>query len=303
MLFLGLFFASPPNYKPKNSNFMNKKFKEQFVELNEQLNFLNLEIDDPIIRSEKSIEIILKSIKKLKKEFLKEKNISVENEIHFFKYIKPKFSSLLIYHNSILKLESEIPKGGKKVIKKHLKKELKAIKKHFDNNLDFYNYYRKGSTYLDNSYYVRGNHDIKLRHDSHFYETDTSFSTSHEYKVATILANDLLEVYVESKLMEFHKKNIEKKSQPEPKGKMAWTGSKVALIELIYALHSKGIFNNGAIELKEIVTFFEDIFEIELGQFRRTFLEIRDRKTDKTKFINSLSEELLKRMNEADDTF
>jgi hypothetical protein len=98
-------------------------------------------------------------------------------------------------------------------------------------------------------------------------------------------------------------KVYKEKSQHEPKGKMIWTGTKVALTELLYALHSKGVFNNGAIELKEIASFFEENFNIDLGQYRRTFLEIRDRKSDKTKFINALEEELLKRMEETDEAF
>jgi hypothetical protein len=74
----------------------------------------------------------------------------------------------------------------------------------------------------------------------------------------------------------------------------------VALIELIYALHSEGTFNNGASDLKDIAAYFEHVFNINLGQYRRTFLEIRIRKSDRTKFINSLKESLTKKMNDTD---
>ena len=82
---------------------------------------------------------------------------------------------------------------------------------------------------------------------------------------------------------------------------MIWTGSKVSLTELLYALHSEGVFNNGAVDLKNIAEYFEDIFDIDLGQYRRTFLEIRVRKSERTKFINSLKENLTKRMDNSDD--
>jgi hypothetical protein len=75
------------------------------------------------------------------------------------------------------------------------------------------------------------------------------------------------------------------------------------LIEILYAFHTKGVFNNGAAELKEIASYLEEIFQIDLGQYRRTFLEIRDRKSDKTKFISSLVEELMKRMEDTDEAF
>lgn len=282
---------------------MSPKFKQLLFELTEQLNFISLEIDDPITKSEKSLEITLIVISNLKKQFLKDKIISVDSEIDFFKNIKPKFTSLSIYHNAIFKIETKMPHGGDRITKKYLNKELKKLKRYFDNNLDFYNYHRTGSSFLDFKYFVRGSQDIKLRLDSFFFEVDHSFSTSHDFKVAKILAHDLVQVYIETKLLKMESKDYKEKSQHEPKGKIIWTGSKVALTEIMYAFHTKGVFNNGAAELKEIASYFEEMFHIDLGQYRRTFLEIRDRKFDKTKFINALEEELLKRMEETDETF
>lgn len=282
---------------------MSPKFKQLLFELTEQLNFISLEIDNPITKSEKSLEITLIVISNLKKQFLKDKIISVDSEIDFFKNIKPKFTSLSIYHNAIFKIETKMPHGGDRITKKYLNKELKKLKRYFDNNLDFYNYHRTGSSFLDFKYFVRGSQDNKLRLDSFFFEVDHSFSTSHDFKVAKILAHDLVQVYIETKLLKMESKDYKEKSQHEPKGKIIWTGSKVALTEIMYAFHTKGVFNNGAAELKEIASYFEEMFHIDLGQYRRTFLEIRDRKFDKTKFINALEVELLKRMEETDETF
>jgi hypothetical protein len=70
--------------KPKNPIKMNTKFKQMFVDLTEQLNFINLEIEESIAKSEKSVELTLKAIDKLKKEFLKNKAITTDNEIDLF---------------------------------------------------------------------------------------------------------------------------------------------------------------------------------------------------------------------------
>lgn len=282
---------------------MNTKFKQMLIDLTEQLNFINLEIDESIAKSQKSVELTLIAIDKLKKQFLKNKTISTDNEIYFFRNIKPKFTSLYIYHNAIFKIETKMPHGGERITKKYLNKELKKLKRYFDNNLDFYNYYRTGSSYLDYKYFVRGNHDVKLRLDSYYFEADHTFSTTHDFKIAKILAHDLIQVYLETKIYKISKKEYKEKSQLEPKGKIIWTSPKVALTEILYAFHSKGVFNNGAAELKEIASYFEEVFHIDLGQYRRTFLEIRERKSDKTKFLNSLEDELLKRMEETDESF
>lgn len=280
---------------------MKSRAVQLFSKLNEQLNFADLEIDDPIQRSESAINIIVNSIEKLKIIFEKEKNKSQEIEIDFFKNIKPKFTSKLIYYNAIFKIETKKPHGGERILKKYLNNELDKLKRYFDNNLDFYRYYRTGSNYLDTKYFTRGKFDIKMALDSFYFEADRTFSTSHDFKVAKIMAHDLIQVYLEDKLLIMENREPKEKSQVNPKLKQNWTGSKVALIELLYALHTEGVFNNGASDLKDIAEYFENIFNIDLGQYHRAFLEIRMRKSDQTKFLNALKEKLVKRMENTDD--
>jgi hypothetical protein len=280
---------------------LNLKINTLLSDLNEQLNFIDIEIDDTINRCEKAIEIIIVSIQKLKILFLKEKFKNQEQEIDFFKNIKPKFTSKFIYYNIIYKIETKKPYGGERIVKKYLNNELQKLKTYFDNNLDFYKYYRTGNNYLDFKYFVRGKFDIKLTIDSFFFEVDHNFSTSHDFKVAKILAHDLVQVYLENKLIEINNKSVKEKSQHNHNAKLTWTAPKVALIELLYALQSEKVFNNGSTDLKEIAEYLENIFNVDLGQYRRTFLEIRVRKTERTKFLNTLKETLEKRMNNSDE--
>ncbi|MBF6652406.1 tetracycline regulation of excision, RteC [Flavobacterium columnare] len=280
---------------------MNSKINLLLTNLNEQINFIDLEIDNPINKCEKAIEIILISITNLKKAIQKNNFKSVSEEIDFFKNIKPRFTSKLIYYNAIFKIETKKPHGGERILKKYLNNELDKLKRYFDNNLDFYKYYRTGSNYLDHKYFTRGKFDIKLALDSFYFEVDHSFSTSHDFKVAKIMAHDLIQVYLEDKLLMMENREPKEKSQGNPKVKQTWTGSKVALIELLYALHTEGVFNNGASDLKDVAEYFENIFNIDLGQYHRAFLEIRMRKSDQTKFLNSLKEKLVKRMENTDD--
>lgn len=280
---------------------MNPKHTSLLNKLNEQLNFIDLEIDDQIKKCEQAIAIILKSINELKKLTIKNNFKSQSEEIQFFKEIKPQFTSKLIFFNRVYKIEMKKPNGGNKILKKYYNNELLKLKAFFDNELEFYQYYRSGSTYLDYKYFLRGKFDIKLALDSYYFETDTTFSTSHDYKVATILANDLLQLFLENKLIMLNNNENSEKSQRKPNIKLTWTASKVALIELMYALHTEGAFNNGAVDLKEIAEYFEYVFEIDLGQYRRTFLEIRARKNDRTKFLATLNDSLQKRMDNQDD--
>lgn len=273
------------------------------VELDDQLKFIDLEQDDKIKTSQLSIEVCIRTLTKVKKAVVKSKFRNEAEEIYFFKHIKPRFISKLIYHNRIFNIETKKPHGGEKVLRKYLNNELDKLKRFFDNNLEFYKYHRTNSTYLDHKYFVRGKHDIKLSLDTFYFEADHRFCTSHDYKVAKIIAHDLIQVYIEDEIANLDRKELKTQSKAEllPKQAIFWTGSKVALIELMYALHAEGSLNNGKLELNAIAEFFEKSFSIELGQFHRSFLELRERKTGRTKYIDSLRAALIKRMDDADN--
>ena len=71
---------------------MNSKVNLLLSNLNEQLNFIDLEIDNPIKKCEKALEVILISFTKLKSLVCNNKFKSETEEIMFFKEIKPQFS-------------------------------------------------------------------------------------------------------------------------------------------------------------------------------------------------------------------
>lgn len=281
---------------------MSEIYNHLYEDLEDKLRMIDLEEDNILKKSEQSFQTALQAINQLRDDLQQKPLVSQNDEISFFKEIKPKFISKLIYHLSVFNIETNKPNGGIKVRRKYYQNELDKLKRYFDNNLEFYRYYRTNSNYLDHKYFVRGKQDIRLTLDSFFFETDPNFSTSHDFKVSNILANDLLNVYLVDELNKLSLTDLNNgKSQVEPKVKITWTDSKVALIELMYAIHARGVFNHGRADLKEISKCMEDTFGVDLGQYHRTFLEIRIRKTGRTKFLDSLHESLIRRMDEADE--
>ncbi|WP_313138663.1 SulP family inorganic anion transporter [Myroides sp.] len=71
------------------------------------------------------------------------------------------------------------------------------------------------------------------------------------------------------------------------------------ITELIYALHSQGAFGNA--DIITIAKTFESTFNISLGDFYHTFMELKARKINRTKFIDSLRDALIKKMDEEDE--
>lgn len=280
---------------------MNEQLNRLLTSIEDQLKFIDLEQDDPIKCAQLSIDVCRKALDKLKVIILKHKFRNQNEEIKFFRETKPKFLAPLIYHLKVYKIESRKPNGSTEVRKRYITHELEKLKHYFDNNLDFYRYYRTQSNYLDHKYFLRGKYDVRLTVDSFFFEADERFSTSHDFKVAKILAHDRLQVYLEEELSNLDRKETNMITHDAPKVKLFWTESKTALIELIYALHAEGAIDSGKADIKDIADMFEHLFNVELGDYYRTFLEIRVRKTGRTKFLDTLKHSLVKRMDEADD--
>ena len=279
-----------------------KLFAESLMfELEHQLKLIHLETENPIQSAEQAIKNSVAALERLKTFFIKYKRLNKKEEIEFFRDIKPKFAAKLIYYNEIYSIETSKPFGSQKTMSKYYKAELNKLKVFFEKNQEFYRYCRTGNNCLDNKYFIRAKYDLKLMVDSFYFQADHRFTTSHDYKVARILANDEIKVFLEEQIAKLNRKTITIQS-PSPLSKgPKWTRSKVELIELIYALHAEGVFNNGSSGLKEVTTLFESSFRIDLGQFNRVFLEIRNRKSERTKFLNTLKNKLTIRMDEADE--
>lgn len=194
------------------------------------------------------------------------------------------------------------PNGNKEAVKEHYKKKQVAIVDFCNNNLDFYQYYRSKATHLDKYYFLRGHENYKLCHNCGLLDKDPLFATCCDHRVAKMLAYDMLEIYLHQKVQDLERTEaIEISRASLPDNPFRWTGTKVAAIELGYAIYAAGVLNNGNTDIKEIMTYIEASFKVDLGDYYRTYLTIRERKRDRTAFLNSLIEKLLRKMDENDN--
>lgn len=133
------------------------------------------------------------------------------------------------------------------------------------------------------------------------FDKDPLFSTCCDHKIAKMLAYDMLEIYLQQRLQAIEKQEVIDTSRASlPGNPFQWTGTKIAAIELGYAIYAAGVLNNGNADIKEIMTYIEASFKIDLGDYYRTYLAMRERKKDKTSFLTNLINKLLHKMDEDD---
>ena len=270
-----------------------------------QAELLNIDVERCDISIEESVKMIKfldNCLAEMREFFLILRSINIQDEIAFFKVMKPEVLGLLLYFNKIHNIELKRPIGSNETQSEYYDKELKSLTCFFERNLDFHQYYRANSTYLDEYYFVRGKANHQLCVDSTQYILDPQFSTGYDYKVAKIICNEMLRIYLNKKKHSLGKYEIIKKSKELlSQTNLKWTGSKAAAVEMGYGIHESGVINNGNVDIKEIMNFLEVSFDVDLGDYYRTYVAIKSRKKNRTPFLNKLIENLIRRM-ERDDS-
>lgn len=215
-----------------------------------------------------------------------------EEEILFFREIKPRLFCKLIYYRKLYNIEMDRPIASIETQKDYLRNELDAIGHYTKKRLDFIRYYRSGQTYLDSLYFVRGKTDTEQYQESFYNELDKNFSTNCDFKVARILANDMLSVYLMSEI-----EILESRSSCNrlfPATRITWMGTKAELNEQIFAWDSKGSFGN--VPLTQLSDYIQNVFNVEMDRnLSRTFSDMRIR-NNPTPYLDELKEALLKRI-------
>lgn len=280
-----------------------KKIEKIVKELDYNLDFLEKETEGVLEKAEESIRITKRALEQIRILFLRKKLIPKNEEIGFFKSIKPYVFSKLIYYVKLFSMESKRPRSSNKSQVKYFNNHIDRLQNYFNDNLEFYHYFRRGAIFLDEEYFMRGKADIRLFPDSLSFFTDDKFSTSHDTTVATIMAYDMLIIYLKREIDKLENNNSMETNFNafKKQSKLFWTGNKTDLIELIYALHSSGSVNSGTADIKEMASACEQMFNIDLGDYYRTFLEIRSRKINQTKFIDKLKQSLENKMLDSDE--
>jgi hypothetical protein len=249
-------------------------------------------------RAELAIILCRELLTKFKKIMVPYQFTSPDDEIAFFKNIKQVPLANLVYYSELKSFEIRFPKGNREAQKAYILEKIEKLNKFFVYNMDFVQYIENDKVYLDQHYFTRAFfNDFNVTH-SLYYFRDPDFSTSHDLLLAKLTANKRLLPYLENRLAKLEKHPVSMEN--EPACTLQWTGSKTALTEIIYALREANVLNGGSASLKEIAAVLQRTFNIELGDLYKIYSEIKQRKKNRTKFLDELALRLAEKMEKDD---
>ena len=92
------------------------------------------------------------------------------------------------------------------------------------------------------------------------------FTTFYDHKISKIIAFDSLAEFINASINKIDQTILIKKVNLSDRSNLVWTGSKVSLVELLYALQSTGSFNNRSIGIKTLSSELQSLFDVDIGE-------------------------------------
>ncbi|MHA7943589.1 RteC domain-containing protein [Formosa sp. 3Alg 14/1] len=280
---------------------MNRNYDQVVAAFNAKLSEIHTGIQIPLKKADEGVLLCNNALYHFKTLVDQLGFSTIEEEIHFFKHVKVEPLSFLVYFTEIRSCHLHMPKLGVKNKLAFLKKRSGHINKFFCKNCDFIYYMEQDLNYLDRQYFIRSHQVFPLHTLPESTYLDPTFFTSHDMLWARIKGMNHFASYIQNLRQDIILQDKSSHSPMARKKPLRWTASKIALIELIYALHESQAINHGQDDLKTIALNFEQLFGVPLGNVYKKYSEIKCRKGIRARFMEEITHRLNTRMDRDDE--
>ncbi len=153
---MGVFSKNLNNLKLYIMN--QNQLKHLLQKIKDEEDSLCIEKNENLIKdSNRMFVFLLDKLNEIKTEVLKNGFNSEEEEIYFFKKVKPEISGRILFYESLINIELSHPKSSFKEQIKYYEKQIKLIYRNF--NDEFYRYILLERKDKDEIYFLRKNID------------------------------------------------------------------------------------------------------------------------------------------------
>ncbi|MBO9572601.1 MAG: RteC domain-containing protein [Chitinophagaceae bacterium] len=272
---------------------LNYEIKGLFKEFEQKLIEIQESNTNMILSASEAIALTRAYLQQVRKKLSKQRFKNNEQEIDFFKNIKPLFTTYLFYYTEVYNIEVSRPQGGIEQQERFLKDEYTRIHYFCTVHQDFYKYYKSARSDMDASYFVREQVDKSVTNVVNS-EIDSEFSTGYDQLIARFRANDMLSEYINKLTDELHN------GKPVNNSAYSWTASQAGLAELVMALDAHATVNHQPIGIGKMAQLVSTAFNVNITNIYKIREEIKMRKRNPTVFLDNLKLSLIRKL-ESDD--
>jgi len=122
-----------------------------------------------------------------------------DDEMDFFRNVKPRFTSYIEYIMLVSQALRVVPVEEKNQIS-FWKEEGNRLKKFYNDNISFVIYYNRKSHYDDSIFFLRKNNATQNIRPISAHDSDAEYFTSHDHLISAYLAYNMYAKYARKKL-------------------------------------------------------------------------------------------------------
>jgi hypothetical protein len=276
---------------------MNPTIDTMLSKLSENLSSAR-SIDSPLERLTEVLKSTDETMSALKEFALSHAFKDEQEQIEFFKHIKPAILSNRIEETLCYNLTVNKPIGTPEIQLDYFEEELRALQSFFRMNSFHYQYYKNHFSELDNSFFLPGSPPLKVPIADIITDSDAEFSTPMSYLFSKFIAYENTQYFIIEQIAALQEPGLKKVSVPGDRAEeLKWTGDSINIVELAYGLWLTGQLNNGNASLNQIVRWLETNFQVNIGIVQRRFAEIQKRKRlSPTKYIDLMRDNILQKI-------
>jgi len=273
-------------------------FEELTSDLIQELNEINSNEELNLIeRFNYALREVSSALKQAKSIVVSHHFNSDAEEIYCFKELKPKLYAEKIYQVHLFNLLNSKPVQLKEDLIAYYREELNFIKRFFQHNLYYYQYFRNGNTELDNLLFLRNSQSQTVLLPD-VPELDPEFSTNGDYLFAKFIAYERMQEYLVKEILCLES-GAEVSAIPAWISELTWTGEKINLVEVIYGWYFTGQINNGNADLADLIRWAAIALNVDISRAYRDFTDLSRRKTTSpTRYLDKMRESIHNRVEE-----
>jgi len=260
--------------------------------LDRELSKFSILGENTLLMIESSFFVVDKTVEEIK-DWVKGSGFQSEKEeIQFFKLYMTELLSRSYFYSELFLIESNKPLEEEEKVFLFYQEQIEEIRRYFHRYVALNNYLVMGKTYLDRVYFLRASDAPLIYPDLVRHTLDSQFCTVYTLYFGRLKAMGRLMNFLLSKVGDVGKGIGKQKEERNDASGLLWTGSKVELVELIYALKCTSVINHGSASVSDLASVLGTVFGKRLRGFYKTFEEIRSRKSNKTLFLDKCKDRL-----------
>lgn len=273
---------------------MNTYFNEFLLKVKQEEQKVSLLPESCVKESSQMISLLSEMLKEMKTYVLDNGFDSQNEEIIFFRDVKPLIQGKLLFYRKVYLIENSVICVDREHLIAYFLEQQNKLQTEFYQKYQsqvFYNHYLSENHQWDKKYFTRHQCniiEIQMEDNLNF---DPDYSTYYDFLAAKIIAEKLLAEYISDRI------NNLKEGIDSDNTELIWTGTKSELVELVYALFFANVIDKGRMKIGKMLSIFGKIFKQDLKNPSRTFTDIKGRTESRTAFIDNLKKLLEERMD------